>query len=311
MGGKKSGRTGDSSPVRSRPEVPAPHHDPGPQAAAGALNLPSDIPEKISREDTPVMPAYGLRTPAQPMPQQAEGVTVIGEAIRRVPSEAAEFLIEAASSAPTAAQALRENQTKISHIAQSIAPAGVQPSDVETISMKVQNLFAPLGPALPQFGLPQIGMAPLSPQAAYPGFHTFAGAQAAQPEMQLGSYVASKTLRVVVRDPARMGDAADAAARAGATILGGFRLRAADESGARKAALEAAGKDARAKAEALAAATGRQIGDPISISEDIVATNGVYTALRANLPFGFGAGAPEQIGDLEYYARVSVNFRLA
>ncbi len=278
------------------------------------------------------MPAYGLRTPAQPMQQQTEGVTVIGEAVRRVPSEAAEFLIEAASSAPTAAQALRENQTKISQIAQSVAPAGVQPSDVETISLKVQNLFAPLGQSLPQlglpqfgspqFGLPQIGMAPqlgaqigpqigITPQATYPGFHTFAGGQAAQPEMQLGSYVASKTLRVVVRDPARLGDAADAAAKAGATILGAFRLRAADESNARKAALEAAGKDARAKAEALAAATGRQIGEPISISEDIVATNGMYTALRANPPFAFGAGAPEQIGDLEYYARVSVNFRLA
>jgi uncharacterized protein YggE len=264
------------------------------------------------------MPAYGLRTPAQPMTQQAEGVTVIGEAIRRVPSEAAEFLIEAVSSAPTAAQALRDNQTKITQIVQSVAPAGVQPSDMETVSMRVQNLFAPLGPALPQYGLPQIGVAPqigpqmgMPPQTAYAGFHTFAGGQAAQPELQLGSYVASKTLRVIVRDPARVGDAADAAARAGATLLGGFRVRAADESGARKAALEAAGKDARAKAEALAATTGRQIGETVSISEDIVATNGIYTALRANLPFAFGAGAPEQIGDLEYYARVSVNFRLA
>jgi hypothetical protein len=34
-------------------------------------------------------------------------------------------------------------------------------------------------------------------------------------------------------------------------------------------------------------------------------------ALRANLPFAFGAGAPDVIGELEYYARVSVNFRLA
>jgi uncharacterized protein len=253
------------------------------------------------------MPAYGLRTPAQPM-QQPEGVSVIGEAIRRVPSEAAEFLIEAASNAPTVAQALRENQTRISQIIQAVAPAGVQAADVETVSMKVQSLFAPLGQALPQFGMPQIGVAP---QIGYSAFHPFSGNQPAQPEMQLGSYVASKTLRIVVRDAARVGDAADAAARAGATILGAFRLRPADEPGARRAALEAAGKDARAKAEALATASGRQIGDAISISEDIVATNGAYSALRANLPFAFGAGAPEQIGDLEYYARVSVSFRLA
>lgn len=254
------------------------------------------------------MPAYGLRTPAQPTQQQMEGVTVIGEAVRRVPSEAAEFLMEAASSAPTAAQALRENQAKIAQITQSIAPLGVHPTDVEAISLKVQNLYGPLGQSLPQLGtLPQFGV---PPQIGYPGF-PFAGAPVGQPEMQLGSYVASKTLRVIVREPARVGDVADAAAKAGGTILGAFRLRAADESGARKAALEAAGKDARSKAEVLATATGRQIGDATSISEDIVASNGTYSALRAAVPFAFGAGAPEQIGDLEYYARVSVNFRLA
>jgi uncharacterized protein YggE len=65
------------------------------------------------------------------------------------------------------------------------------------------------------------------------------------------------------------------------------------------------------KAEALASASGRQIGDPVAISEDIVASNGMYSALRAALPFAFGAGAPEQIGELEYYARVSVNYRLS
>ena len=42
-----------------------------------------------------------------------------------------------------------------------------------------------------------------------------------------------------------------------------------------------------------------------------MASNGMYSVLRATLPFAFGAGAPEQIGELEYYARVSVNFRLA
>jgi uncharacterized protein YggE len=255
------------------------------------------------------MPAYGLRTPAQ-QTQQAEGVTVTGEAVRRVPSEAAEFLIEVTSTASTGAQALRDNQAKITQITQSIAPAGVQPADLEAISIKVQNLYAPLGQLMPQFGsLAQPGVAP---QIGYAGFQPFAAAAAvAQPEMQLGSYLATRTLRVIVRDAGRVGDAADAAARAGATILGSFRLRAADESGARRAALEAAGKDARLKAEALAAASGKQVGDPVSISEDIVASNGMYSALRANLPFAFGAGAPEQIGDLEYYARVSVNFRLA
>lgn len=249
------------------------------------------------------MPAYAVRTPTQQAQQQPEGVTAIGEAVRRVTSETAEFLIEVTSTAASAAQALRENQAKMQQITQAIGPAGVQASDVETISMKVHNLYAPVMQSLPQYGgAPQLGFA---------GFPGYGGAQVAQPETQFGSYVASRTLRVNVREPGRVGEAADAAARSGATILGAFRLRPTDESAARRAALEAAGKDARLKAEVLAASAGKQIGDLVAISEDIVASNGMYSALRVTMPLAFGAGAPEQIGELEYYARVSVNFRLS
>jgi uncharacterized protein YggE len=299
MTAKKSGRTGEHPPVRPHSENPAKPTD----TNAGNPVSPSTSREKTFREDTPVMPAYGLRTPAQQTQQQMEGVTVIGEAVRRVPSETAEFLIEVNSTAPSAAQALRENHSRTQQIIQAIAPAGVQPTDIEAISMRVHNLYAPVMQALPQYGgMPQIG---------YAGFASYGANPAPQPETQFGSYVASKTLRVNVREAARVGDAADAAARAGATVLGAFRLRATDEPAARRAALEAAGKDARMKAEVLAAASGRQIGDPVAISEDIVASNGTYSALRATLPLAFGAGAPEQIGELEYYARVSVNFRLS
>jgi uncharacterized protein YggE len=250
--------------------------------------------------------AYGLQTEQQRQ-QPVEGVTVIGEAVRRVASEAAEFLIEVSSAGPTAASALKENQSKTHHVTQAIATAGVQPADVEVISMKVQSMYAPHLQGLPPFGgMPQIPLAGFSSASFAGGAGT-----ATQPETQLGSYGASKTLRVNVRDPGRVGEAADAAATAGATILGAFRLRPADEANARRASLEAAGKDARMKAEVLAAACGKQVGDAVSVSEDIVASNGTYMALRANLPFAFGAGAPDVIGELEYYARVSVNFRLA
>jgi len=108
-----------------------------------------------------------------------------------------------------------------------------------------------------------------------------------------------------------VGEAADAASKSGATILGAFCLRTSDEAQARRTALEAAGKDARAKAETLAQATGKQLGDAISIAEEVVASNGTYMALRAAMPFAFGAGAPQTAGELEYYARVSARFALA
>jgi uncharacterized protein YggE len=243
------------------------------------------------------MPSYANRTQTQ-----TEGVTVIGEAVRRVHSESAEVLLEITSAAPTAAQAIRDNHTRTAQIAQAIAPLGVQQGDLQPISVKLQNLYSPVMPQLPGYAsMSQIGQA---------GFSPYATGAALQPEVQFGSYFASNTLRVNVREPARAGEVADAAVRAGATLIGGVRFRAADEPGARKAALEAAAKDARSKAEALATASGQQIGDPIAITEDLVATNGTYAALRAVAPFAFGAAAPETVGELEYYARVSASFRL-
>jgi hypothetical protein len=179
---------------------------------------------------------------------------------------------------------------------------GVQPADVQIISSKVQSLYTPVMQSLPGYlGLPQIGQGAVSQY----------GPGAVQPEVQFGSFVATVALRVNVRDAGRAGEIADILARAGANLAGGMRFRAADEPIARRTALEAAAKDARLKAETLATASGRQVGDPVSITEDIVVTNGTYSAWRAMAPLAFGAGAPEFVGELEYYARVSASFRFA
>ena len=234
-------------------------------------------------------------------PVRAEGVTVTGEAVRRVSPEHAEFLIEIVASAPTAAQALRDNQLKFTQVAQALQALGVHAADLHTISQNVINLYSPVMQALPAWGVQQIG------QAGYPNFGASAGMQ---PDLQFGSCHSRNVVRVNVHEAARAGEILDAATRAGAIVAGAFSFKASDEASARRATLEAAGKDARAKAETLAAAAGKQIGDPISISEELIASNGAYTALRSALPFAFGAGTPQVTGELEYYARVSASFRL-
>jgi uncharacterized protein YggE len=213
-----------------------------------------------------------------------EGIAVVGEAVRRVAPESAEFLIEVSTTAYSAAQAMKDHQTRSGQIAQAVANLGVQRSDLQTISLNVLNLFAPMAPALP----PPFGLGG---------------------EPQLGSYQVRNVLRVNVRESARVGDVVDALTKAGATLVGGFSFRVADEAGARKGALEDAAKDARTKAESLASAAGKHVGDPQTIVEDVVASNGVYAALRAQAPFAFGPGAPANTGELEYYARVTASFR--
>ncbi len=257
---------------------------------AGALPRPL---EEIKRKDTEPMAAHASQGQAQFAPswhegKQAEGVTVTGEAVRRISPEHAEFLIEIVTSAPTAAQALRDNQLKSTQVAQALQPLGVHAADLQTISQNVVNLYTPVMQALPTYGMPQIG----------------------QPDLQFGSCHSRNVLRVNVRDAARAGEILDAAIRAGATMAGAFSFKASDEASARRATLEAAGKDARIKAETLAAAAGKQIGDAISISEELVASNGAYTTLRSAQPYAFGAGTPQVTGELEYYARVSANYRL-
>ena len=245
-----------------------------------------------------MMPAYGSRTQTQPM----DGIAVVGEALRRVAPETAEFLIEITAGGATGSQAIQNHQTKTTQISQAVSALGVQRSDLQIISQNVVNGYTPLMQALPQYGLPQIGQS---------GFNAFSAPTALQPEVQFGTaHQAKSALRVIVRDASRAGEIADALVMAGAALMSGVSYRAGDEAGARKLALEAAVKDARVKAETVAAAAGKKLGDPVGILEDIVVSNGVYSALRAQTPWAFGPETPFAAGELEYYARVTASFRL-
>jgi len=243
---------------------------------------------------------------AQPAHVQNEGITVIGEAMRRTSGDRAEILMEVTAIAATAAQALRDNQAKLVQVTQSVAALGVTQADIQTISLNVNNIYSPLTqPLQPYAGMPQLNAAQLGQSQLGP-MTPFGLVQ--QPDIQFGSYQARNLLRVNVREATRAGEILDTAVRAGASVSQ-FAFRAQDEASSWRSALEAAGKDARAKAESLAAAAGRKIGEAIFISEDLVASNGTYTALRSVFPFSFGVGAPNLVGELEYYARVSASFR--
>jgi uncharacterized protein YggE len=235
------------------------------------------------------------------METHPEGVSVIGEAVRAILPERAEILIEITAGAQTAAQALRDNQVKTAQVMQAIASLNVQAADVEAISLKVHSLYSPLVQSLAPYGgvFPQTGQGPTFPYTP----------PVATQEVQFGSYQARNMLRITVRDPARAGDVADAVARAGGTV-GPLSFRVTDEANTRRAVLEAAGRDAKAKAEALANVAGKQAGDLLAIREEAIVSNGTYTALRTAMPWAFGAGAPEVVGELQYYARVSAIFRL-
>ena len=259
--------------------------------------------------DTNVTPTQAFQSQSKPI----EGVAVVGEAVRRVPPERAEIPIEVSVTSATVAEALRDHTAKFQQLAAAVVSMGIQSSDLQTVSMNVYNLYSPglSGlPSLSSYGaMQQIGAAGLNP---------FGGAHGSQPgpystpaEVQFGSYQLRCLIRVVVRDLGRVGEVVQTAIRAGAIPVGPLSFRPSDESVARRAALEAAGADARLKAESLARSLGKNIGDAIEVTEDILVSNGAYGGLRSTMPAVFESGAvPAVIGELEYYARVSANFRL-
>jgi uncharacterized protein YggE len=269
-------------------------------ARSGAGSEMATKSEMTMKEDTD-MSTTTQAAEMQHARVRSEGITVIGEAVRRVAPDQAEFLMEITATASTAAQALRDTQAKTAQITQTIGALGVQQQDIQTISMNVYNVYSPLTQALPAYAMPQLN----------PGYGTGfgQGTTGMQPDAQFGSSQARCALRISVRDAARVGEILDTVGRTGASVSP-ICFKAPDEAGARRNALEAAGKDARAKAEALAGATGRKIGEATAVAEEIVASNGAYAALRAAFPFSFGAGAPQVAGELEYYARVSASFKL-
>ncbi len=249
----------------------------------------------------------------QAQSKQTEGVAVVGEAVRRAPPERAEFLVELTVTSGSVAQAIREHTAKLQQLAVAAASMGIQSTDLQTVSMNVYNLFSQAVPGLPGIGaygtMPQIGPGAMNPFGAAVPAVPQTGAYGSQPEIQFGSYQVRGVIRLVVRDPGRVGEVVQTAIRAGAIPVGPLTFRASDESSARRAALEAAGADAKTKAETLARAMGKSIGDAIVVTEDVVVSNGAYGALRSAVPGLFGFGAPTAIGELEYYARVSANFR--
>src|SRR6516164_7498008 len=97
---------------------------------AGGGSPPPAHPTDDTGEDN-------VMTTAQNGVQNIEGIAVVGEAVRRVPPESAEFLIEVNTTAYSAAQAMKDHQGRTNQLAQAVAPLGVQRTDLQTISLNV------------------------------------------------------------------------------------------------------------------------------------------------------------------------------
>jgi hypothetical protein len=120
-------------------------------------------------------------------------------------------------------------------------------------------------------------------------------------------YRASVQVRVKIRDIETIGDVIGAASDAGANEIGGPTFMLSDDSEVRNEAIDLAIADARTRAEVMAKAAGKSLGEIISISEAGMSTP-IYYGAEARA--AMDAAVPIEPGQLDVSAGVTVVFEL-
>jgi len=120
-------------------------------------------------------------------------------------------------------------------------------------------------------------------------------------------YVARNTVEVRVDDLARLGDVLDAVVASGATTIHGLRFDVKQREQIEATALQAAVKNATAKAQAIATGASRAVDRIIRIEE--VSSGGPVPMMKnfAMARAGADASTPVEAGELEIRAQVRLS----
>lgn len=136
--------------------------------------------------------------------------------------------------APTASEAAQKNEAAVARLMQSLEDEGIDEKDIQTVEYSIwpeQNYD------------PQVAQQP-----------------------RITGYHVNNSVRVTVRDVARVGAVLGAVTKAGANSVNGISFGIDDTTALEARAREAAMKDARAKAESLATLAGETLGEVLQIS---------------------------------------------
>ncbi|MGB4442026.1 MAG: SIMPL domain-containing protein [Coriobacteriia bacterium] len=129
------------------------------------------------------------------------------------------------------------------------------------------------------------------------------------PQPVVTGYRASIQVRVKVRDIEKIGEVIGAASDAGANEIGGPSFMLDDDAEVTNEAIELAIADARNRAEVMAKAAGKELGEIISVSET-GASAPVYYGVRTAEAADMAAGVAIEPGQLDITTTVTVVFEL-
>jgi len=124
-------------------------------------------------------------------------------------------------------------------------------------------------------------------------------------------YVVENTVFVTVRDLTKLGSLLDTVVSSGANTINGISFDVQDKSAAEAEARDKAIADARLEAEAIAAASGIELGDIQTVN---VYTSGVVTPMYESKGIGgsmaYDAAAPISAGQLKVSADANIVFEI-
>lgn len=177
--------------------------------------------------------------------RMGDGLTAMGHAELKFAPNVATLTVGVTTQAAKAADAARQNAQTTNAVLAALKNAGVAARDIQTQSYNV------------------------TPQYKYP-------------ENKLTGYQAENSVEVTIRNLTKAGQIADAATTAGATNIGQLAYDLSDKQKAMADALTAAIGQARAKADAMAAAAGVKLGPLRSLTEGgSPIIRPVFAAMRA------------------------------
>jgi hypothetical protein len=174
---------------------------------------------------------------------------VTGSATIRSSPDEAVVTLGVQTQAPTAQGALQQNASRMNDVVKALLGDGVKPGDLATAWVNL-----------------------------YPNYDSSGTA--------IVSYSAQNQINVTVRDLSKIGTVIDDAVGAGANLSSGIQFQLSDQNQGVERALAEAVANARAKAEALAAAGDATLGSVVTIAEN---TSGQYPPI----PFAADAGRAE------------------
>jgi len=226
----------------------------------------------------PAIPVSAVAEPAEPQPR----ILVSGEGSAELVPDMAILVLTVTREAATARAALDANSTAMAEVLEAMKAEGIAERDLQTAGFAIH----------PRYNYP-------APKPS-----------GERETRQIVGYAVRNTLSVRVRDISRVGAILDRSVTLGVNEGGNISFTNDDPSAAIAEARTAAVKDARARAETLAAAAGVEVGRILEISEHAF-TPRPAPMVQAEMAMSRAADAvPVAVGENSYQVRVQVTFAI-